>query len=55
MTSTPEDKHEEEFDYWTKVGSGHPQEVAFVATPGHWEASDVQSSQEKCDENTARP
>ena len=30
--------------------SGHPQGVAYHATPGHWEASDVRSSREKCDE-----
>ena len=30
--------------------SGHPQGVAFDATPGHWVASDVRSSREKCDE-----
>ena len=32
------------------MGSGHPQGVAFDATPGHWEASDGRSSQEECDE-----
>ena len=32
------------------MGSGHQQVVDFDATPGHWEASDVRSSREKCDE-----
>ena len=32
------------------MGSGHPQGVAFDATPGHWEASVVRPSRDKCDE-----
>ena len=32
------------------MGSGHPQGVAFYATPGSWDASDVRSSRDKCDE-----
>ena len=32
------------------MGGGHPEEVAFDARPDHWEASDVRSSREECDE-----
>ena len=32
------------------MGSGHPVGVAFDATPGDWEASDVRSSRKECDE-----
>ena len=31
------------------MGSGHRQVMSFDSTPGHWEAYDVRSSREKCD------